>query len=75
MTKTMRTMVDNYKALTDEHKRDFERGCYTNIDEYMKVLKDEYETISDTVYGLLRYDVIAKEVADEILNECAYHTF
>lgn len=74
MTKTMRKMVDNYKALIDTHKNDFENGCCSTADEYIKVLKDEYETISDTVYGLMRYDIITKEVADEILNECAYYT-
>ena len=70
MNKMLDEMIANYKALVDSYKKDFERGCFKDFKEYKDTLEEEYKTMMDILYGLLRYEVVTKDVYHEVAGEC-----
>lgn len=70
MNKMLKTMVENYKAVMDNHKRDYERGCYESLEELREVLHDEYHEMLDVLHGMARYEAISWEDYITLSNEC-----
>ena len=70
MNTMLKTMVENYKALIDEHKKDYNRGCYETVEDYREVLGGEYRNMLDALQGIARYDAINWEDYSTLSNEC-----
>lgn len=70
MNKMLKTMVGNYKAIIDDHKRDYERGCYETAEEFREVMDNEYQKILDVLHGMGRYEAISWEDYNKLSNEC-----
>ena len=70
MNKMLKTMMENYKALMDNHKRDYERGYYENVEEFREVMDNEYRKMADVLHGMARYEGISWEDYSTLSSEC-----
>ena len=70
MKKMLKTMSENYKVLIDNHKRDYEKGCYESVGEFREVLDNEYNKILDVLHGMARYEAISWEDYTALSDEC-----
>lgn len=74
MNTMLETMVENYKALIDEHKKDYEKGCYETVEEFGEVLKNEYHNMLDALHGIARYDAISWKELSILSSDCLGYT-
>lgn len=70
MNKMLSTMMENYKALMDDYKRDYEKECYESVEEFKKVVKNEYNKMLDVIHGMARYECISQEDYIILSEEC-----
>lgn len=71
MNTMLETMVENYKALIDRHKKDYERGYYeSSVEEFREVLDNEYHKMIDVLNGMARYGGISWEDYSILSSDC-----
>ena len=70
MNNMLNTMMENYKTIMDNHKRNYERGYYETVGEFREVLDNEYRKMADVLHGMARYEGISWEDYSTLSSEC-----